>query len=86
MLACFKLDGATVLVTDASPVGLGGVLLQEQTTGELKPVAYISRSLTPNETRYSQIEREALACVWAAERFHNYVFVLNLRCSLTTNH
>jgi hypothetical protein len=74
VLACFKLDGPTVLVTDASPVGLGGVLLQEQTTGELKPVAYISRSLTPTETRYSQIEREALACVWATERFHNYVF------------
>jgi hypothetical protein len=74
VLACFKLDGPTVLVTDASPVGLGGVLLQEQITGELKPVAYISRSLTPTEARYLQIEREALACVWAAERFHNYVF------------
>jgi hypothetical protein len=86
VLACFKLDGPTVLVTDASPVGLGGVLLQEQITGELKPVAYISRSLTPTEARYLQIEREALACVWAAERFHNYVLVLSLRCSLTTNH
>ena len=74
VLACFKLDCPTVLVTDASPVGLGGVLLQEQITGEKKPVAYISRSLTPTEKRYSQIEHEALACVWAVERFHNYVF------------
>ena len=74
VLACFKLDCPTVLVTDASPAGLGGVLLQEQTTGERKPVAYISRSLTPTEKRYSQIDREALACVWAVERFHNYVF------------
>lgn len=73
VLACFKLDYPTVLVTDASPVGLGGVLLQEQATGGLKPVAYISRSLTSTEMRYSQIEREALACVWAAERFH-YLF------------
>ena len=73
-LACFRLYCPTVLVTDASPVGLGGVLLQEQITGNLKPVAYISRSLTPTEMRYSQIEREALACVWATERFHNYIF------------
>ena len=58
VLACFKLGGPTVLVTDASPVGLGGVLLQKQAMGELKPVAYISRSLTPTEARYSQIERE----------------------------
>ena len=48
-----------------------GGLLQEQTTGELKPVAYISRSLTPTEARYSQIE---LACVWAVEIFPNYIF------------
>ena len=61
VLACFRLYCPTVLVTDASPVGLGGVLLQEQITGDLKPVAYISRSLTPIEMRYSQIECEALA-------------------------
>ena len=74
VLACFRLHCPTVLVTDASPVGLGGVLLQEQITGDLKPVADISQSLTPIEMRYSQIEREALACVWATERFHNYIF------------
>jgi hypothetical protein len=80
VLVCLKLDGPIVFITDASPVGLGGVLLQEQTTGELKPVAYISRSLTPTEARYSQIE---LACVWAVEKFPNYILVLN---SLTRNH
>ena len=33
VLACFKLGSPTVLVSDASPVGLGGVLLQEQDSG-----------------------------------------------------
>lgn len=74
VLACFKLGCPTFLITDASPVGLGAVLVQEQCTKELKPVAYISRSLSSTEERYSQIERETLACVWAVERFHNYLF------------
>ena len=58
----------------ASPVGLGAILLQDQSYGERKPISYISRSLTPIELRYSQIEREALGCVWAVERLHNYLF------------
>ena len=45
-----------------------------QVNGERKPIAYISRSLTSTERRYSQIEREALGCVWAVERLHNYLF------------
>ena len=74
VLACFRLDAPTFVVTDASPVGLGAILLQDQGTGQRKPVAYINRSLTPTERRYSQIEREALGCVWAVERLHNYLF------------
>ena len=67
VLACFHLDAPTFVVTDASPVGLGAILLQDQGTGQRKPIAYISRSLSPTERRYSQIEREALGCVWAVE-------------------
>ena len=74
VLACFRLNSPTYVITDASPVGLGAILLQDQTNGERKPIAYISRSLTPTERRYSQIEREALGCVWAVERLHNYLF------------
>ena len=74
VLACFRVEAPTYVVTDASPVGLGAILLQDQGTGERKPIAYISRSLTSTERRYSQIEREALGCVWAVERLHNYLF------------
>lgn len=32
VLACFYLDAPTFVVTDASPVGLGAILLQDQGT------------------------------------------------------
>ena len=35
---------------------------------------YVSRTLTPAEERYSNIERELLGVVFAMERPHNYVF------------
>ena len=84
VLACFRLDAPTYVVTDASPVGLGAILLQDQQQGERKPIAYISRSLTPTERRYSQIEREALGCVWAVEHLHNYLFGVQFKL-LTDN-
>jgi hypothetical protein len=46
--------------TDASEVGLGGVLSQVR-AGEEHPVMYISRKLLPNELNYSTVEKEALA-------------------------
>ena len=59
--------------TDASGCGLGAVLEQEQSDGELHPVAYASRSLTPTERRYGVSELEALAVVWALKNFRAYL-------------
>jgi len=61
------------VIADASPVGLGAVLVQDQ-NGSMVPVCYASRSLTDCERRYSQTEKEALSLVWACERFHAYIY------------
>ena len=42
VLVCFHLDASTFVITDASPVGLGTILLQEQSTGQRKPLANLS--------------------------------------------
>ena len=72
-LGLYNLDAPTKICADASAYGLGAVLLQQQHDDEWKPVAFASRSMTETERRYSQIEKEALALVWACEKFADYV-------------
>ena len=59
----------TEVIVDASPVGLGGLLVQGG-----KVISYASRALSDVESRYSQTEREMLAIVWALEHFHLYLY------------
>lgn len=68
----FKLGCKTKLFTDASPEGLGAVLVQVQDGREVT-IEIISKSLTETEKRYPQPHREALAVVWAIERLHFYL-------------
>ena len=59
----------TVLEVDASQKGLGACLLQDN-----KPVAFASKTLTPTQLAYSNIERETLAIVNGVTQFHTYLF------------
>ena len=71
-LSYFDLNAETQVIADASPVGLGVVLVQKQ-NNEYKVICYARRSLTAIERKYSQTEREALGLVRACERFHMYL-------------
>ena len=84
VLTLFDPELKTIVSADTSSYGVGAVLLQTQKTGENRPVAYISRSMSTAEQRYAQIEKEALALTWACERFSDYL--VGLHFHLQTDH
>ncbi|KAJ3645713.1 hypothetical protein Zmor_023352 [Zophobas morio] len=61
-----------ILRTDSSAYALGAALLQGEGNEE-RPVEYASRLLSPPERNYSTTEREALALVWAVQKFRGYL-------------
>ena len=54
VLALYDPEKETVISSDASSFGLGAVLMQKQPSGEMRPVAYASRSMSETELRYAQ--------------------------------
>ena len=60
------------VVTDASGIAVGGVLLQDQGDG-LRPIAFLSRKLNAAEQKYSAYERELAAIAYAFISWRHYL-------------
>ena len=63
-----------MIQADASQSGLVTCLLQKG-----KPVAYASCSLSTCEISHAQIEKELLPIVFAATKFHHYIYGFHTR-------
>lgn len=61
------------LATDASDVGVGSVLLQEDDQNVDHPVCYFSKKLNRHQQHYSTVEKEALALILALQHFEVYL-------------
>ena len=73
VLAHYNPDLPVILDCDASPYGVGAVLSHQLEEGVIKPIAFASRSLSPAEKKYSQLDKEGLAIVFGVKKFHQYL-------------
>ena len=73
VLAHFDASADTFVTADASGHAVGACLSQRK-NGVERPVAFASRVLSPAERKYSASEREALAALWACEKWHFYLY------------
>ena len=72
-----------VLQTDASNVGVGASLMQKY-EDKLHPIAFASKKLTAAEQKYSTLEKECLAIVWAVKKYK--LFLAGTKFVLQTDH
>ena len=63
------------LLVDASSTSIGCCLIQWADDGSENPIAFASMKLSPTQSRWSTIEREAFAVIWALRKFRSWIFL-----------
>ena len=73
ILQCSDPNRPFIIHTDASDYAIGAVLAQKDDDGKEHVVAYLSRSLSNHETKYTTTEKECLAVLWSIKKWHYYI-------------
>lgn len=63
-----------IVACDASAYGVGAVLSQTQPDNSERVIQYVSQSLTRTQRKYSQIDKETYAIIFAIKKFYQYLF------------
>ena len=84
LLTHFDPEMNIVIAADASDYGVSAVISHQFAGGQEKAIAHAGRALTKAEKNYGQIEKEALALVFAVRKFHRFVY--GRRFTLLTDH
>lgn len=72
-----------IITTDASNYAIAAVLSQGE-LGKDKPVCYASRTLSDTEVKYSTLEKEFLAIIYATKQFRPYIY--GTKFTIITDH
>ena len=75
-----------VLSIDASDRGIGAILEQKDKDEVKHPVAYFSKKLSKCQSKYSTIEKEALALILSLQHFEVYLSMGNRLIEVWTDH
>lgn len=83
VLALFDAHLETEMHTDASKIGIAGILMQRGNDGHFRPVAYYSRKTSEDEQKLHSFELETLAVIASLNRFR--VYLLGLKFKIITD-
>ena len=72
-LTHFSPEIPLTVIADSSNYGVGAVLCHN-IDGQEHPICFASRTLNQAEKNYPQLEKEALAIIFALKKFHNYLW------------
>ena len=86
VLATPDFDKPFMLAVDASDVGVGAVLLQEDSKGVDHLIGYFSHKFNASQRNYSTSEKEALALVYALQHFDFYINPARFPLQVYTDH
>ena len=84
VMAASKPNEPYILYTDASEYAVGAILVQEYDTGVERVIQYISHSLPAAQRRWSSVEREAFAILYAINKLRPYLY--GARFAICTDH
>ena len=86
MLHLPNVDRPFIVMTDASLLASGGILMQRDGNGDLHPCAYLSQTFSPAKQNYDIYDWELLAIIHALEHWCHYLQGTAHPVTLLTDH